>query len=748
LGISSPAPSELSPGAKNLLRLIRLGFLVLVALLLVYLILYWSYPAPILPLLIFVVGLIHFPTLLRAAHLARVGRLETSVAWLTAGFWIEALAIGLMGPSVFAATALCAILPVVLALAAEIERLLFRITVGCFLVCAAAAALSLSERPWLVDPVPLSMVRGIVAVFVPMLVGIYALGVSQSRSRLSAALVEMQEANLKLQESEESLERKVEQRTTELAHKNEALEESGTLLAQARDEALAANRAKSAFLANMSHELRTPLNAIIGYSEMLQEEAQDLGQASLLPDLGKILTAGHHLLGLINDVLDLSKIEAGKMDVFAERFEVDGLVTGVAETLRPLIEKNANTLELSSLAGLGSMHTDLTKLRQILFNLLSNAAKFASGGKVRLAISRAAHEGRDWIEFRVIDSGIGMTPEQVGRIFEAFTQADSSTSRQFGGTGLGLAITRRFCEMLGGEITLTSEPGRGSEFVVRLPAELGTAAAEGTAARTAEGASLPESAPMVLVIDDDATGRDLMERFLVREGFRAVTAPGGEEGLRLARELHPDLITLDILMPHMDGWAVLAALKAAPELAEIPVILVTIIDEQRLGYALGAAEYVTKPIDRARLATILRRYRTGTGTSVLVVEDDAVTRELLRRTVESAGGQVSEAENGRVALERVEAQRPDLILLDLMMPEMDGFEFVTALRQRPEWRSIPVVVVTAKELDAEERRQLSGYADRIIEKGSYTREALLAEVRELLRAHLAHKTGVPDAPLS
>jgi signal transduction histidine kinase/DNA-binding response OmpR family regulator len=577
----------------------------------------------------------------------------------------------------------------------------------------------------------------VVAAYVPILVGLYAFLVWQSSSRLTETLQEMRNANEALRESERTLETKVRERTAELEEKNQALERSQRELAEARDEALTASRTKSAFLANMSHELRTPLNAIIGYSEMLQEEAEDAGQEDLVPDLKKILAAGRHLLGLINDILDLSKVEAGRMEVFAERFEVDRVVQEIVTTIQPFTEKNQNRLEVTVPEGTGEMHSDLTKLRQILFNLLSNASKFTHEGTVRLAATRQERGGAPWLEFRVADSGIGMAPEQLARVFEPFTQADASTTRHFGGTGLGLAITKSFCEMLGGEISATSEPGKGSEFTVWLPAELPEEQAEEAEAPLREAAPARADATTVLVIDDDASARDLMRRFLGREGFRVLTAASGAEGLQLARERAPDVITLDILMPGMDGWAVLSELKAEPRLAEIPVVVVTITDDQSLGYALGASEYMTKPIDRRQLAAILHKYEaTGRAAPVLVVDDDALSRALIRDEVEKAGCRVAEAENGRVALDRVGVEVPSLIFLDLMMPEMDGFELLEELRREAAWQAIPVVVVTAKDLTAEERRTLGLQTERILEKGALDRESLLAQVRELLRLRL------------
>jgi GAF domain-containing protein/DNA-binding response OmpR family regulator len=501
-----------------------------------------------------------------------------------------------------------------------------------------------------------------------------------------------------------------------------------------------ADRHKSEFLANMSHELRTPLNAIIGYSEMLQEDAADLGAEQLIDDLAKINAAGKHLLELINAVLDLSKIEAGKMELYLESFDVPGLVRDIAAVIQPLAARNGNRLDVRCPDSIGTMRADLTKVRQALFNLLSNACKFTERGTIALAVTRESRDGEDWMVFGVSDTGIGMTPEQLTRLFEAFSQADAATTRRYGGTGLGLALSRRLCRMMGGDITVESEAGRGSTFTIRLPAHVAEAP-EPTPAPAEPAARVGPAAGTVLVIDDEAAVRDLMQRFLTKEGFRVVTASGGEEGLRRARELRPDAITLDVMMPGMDGWAVLSALKADPAVADIPVIMLTIVDDRNLGYTLGASDYLTKPIDRERLVTVLRKYRRDR--PVLVVDDDAAVRQLLRRMLEPEGYEVLEAENGRIALERLRETSPSVVLLDLMMPEMDGFEFIAEFRRREAWRAIPIVVITAKDLSLDDRERLNGYVQKILQKGAHGRDALLAEVRELVAASVAHRRPRP-----
>ena len=516
----------------------------------------------------------------------------------------------------------------------------------------------------------------------------------------------------------------------------------------AREDAEQANSAKSAFLANMSHELRTPMNAIIGYSEMLIEVADELEPAEFVPDLKKILAAGKHLLGLINDVLDISKIEAGKATIYIEEFSVSSVVEDVIATVNPLIAKNNNQLELNIQPGIGLMCADLTKVRQCLLNLISNASKFTEKGTITLQVvaqplaevdgQDSPHRGgEEQIAFAVSDTGIGMTPDQLGKLFESFTQADDSTTRKYGGTGLGLAISRRFSRLMGGDITVSSVIGEGSTFTLLVPRGVGLQGVVDTPKEGPSDLPTPQVAPRatVLVIDDDPSVRDLAGRSLVHQGYAVFTAASGLEGLALARQLRPDVITLDVLMPGMDGWTVLQQLKADPELASIPVVMMSMLDATDLSQSLGAAASVSKPVASQQLNDLLAGIiatKIEEVSRLLVVEDEPANAELLRRMLEKKGWHVDHAADGLEALAFVASRRPRLILLDLMMPEMDGMAFLEELRRNPLADNIPVLVVTAKTLSDDDRARLHGRVSEVLAKGTFSAESLTAQINAIL----------------
>jgi signal transduction histidine kinase/CheY-like chemotaxis protein len=410
-------------------------------------------------------------------------------------------------------------------------------------------------------------------------------------------------------------------RTTELEKEIQYRKETQEELLKAKHAAEEASRAKSTFLANMSHELRTPLNAIIGYSEMLEEETRESGKSDSVQDLRKIQSAGKHLLALINDVLDLSKIEAGKMGLHLENFEVPVLIDEMITTLQPAAAKNSNKIHVRIAENVGVMRADVTKVRQILFNLLSNACKFTENGTISVEVDQERSEGRDCVRFRVSDTGIGITPQQKENLFHEFSQADASISRKYGGTGLGLAITYRFVQLMKGRISVESAPGEGAKFTVLLPTKVVVEAPEParqpeSVESSAAAAPTKSKRDTVLVIDDDATVRDLMSRFLGKLGFHVVTAANGEEGVRLARKVRPMVITLDVVMPEVDGWSVLKKLKSDQTVADIPVIMVTIVDNEAMGLDLGASSYLIKPVDRDRLAVLIEKHRNGRPTAI------------------------------------------------------------------------------------------------------------------------------------
>ena len=507
------------------------------------------------------------------------------------------------------------------------------------------------------------------------------------------------------------------------------IREARDVAEQARIEAESASRTKSAFLANMSHELRTPLNAIIGYSEMMLEDAADAGDSGQEEDLRKIQTAGKHLLRLINDILDLSKIEAGRMEVYVEPVSLPALVEEIKSLAAPLAAANQNTFTATLGVGVDSCETDITKLKQSLLNLVSNACKFTKQGHVSLSVTQ--HRGilGEELHFSVRDTGIGMSEDQIIKLFQPFVQADSSTTRQFGGTGLGLAITKQFCRMLGGDVIVTSEPGNGSEFILVLPV---AASGQVPAPHDLAESSGAIGATTVLVVDDDKQVHDLIGAMLTREGYRVLHASNGIEAVARARVEKPAAILLDIMMPKIDGWTVLSELKADPDLAPIPVVIVSMLDERPLGLAMGAAEFLSKPVERSKLVSVIQRFAGSAQGTALIVEDQDADRQFLAQVLRSIGMSVETVQNGHEALDWLRVNpRPAALLLDLMMPQLDGFAVLDAIRQDPKLEDVPVIVLTAKELTSSELEFLRGHGGAVITKGPDARATVLGALRQM-----------------
>jgi signal transduction histidine kinase/CheY-like chemotaxis protein len=524
------------------------------------------------------------------------------------------------------------------------------------------------------------------------------------------------------------LEEKVQARTSELEETNRDLEVANQKIKEA-------DQLKSEFLANMSHELRTPMNSIIGFTRLVRKKSAGILPKRQRENLDRVEISANRLLALINDILDLSKIEAGKLRVNMMPLNLGPLFDTCLATVEPMAKKGKVRIVKDVVPeDMPEVLSDQDKLTQILINLLSNAIKFTEEGEVRLS---ATVENNSF-KIAVSDTGIGIPPEALEYIFDEFRQVDGSTTRAHGGTGLGLSITKKLAHLLGGGIEVRSVQGKGSTFTVTLPTHKRERVASQSPVRTDETAPAPVTMPkkkVLLTIDDDPNVLILLKQNLEDEGYYVVGALSADEGIRKAKEIHPFAITLDILMPHKDGWGVLNELKADPATRDIPIIVLSIIENKQLGYSLGAFDYLLKPIDKDAIMGALQRIIVHSAKQALVVDDDRDTIGLLTQILQDEGHTVTAAFNGTDALLALEAVPMDIILLDLLMPEMDGFEVIQRVKGNPMWKDIPIIVLTAKDLTNMEWGALQQRVNRIIQKSGLAGESLIGEVRALLREH-------------
>lgn len=515
-----------------------------------------------------------------------------------------------------------------------------------------------------------------------------------------------------------------------------ALEEKVRLTETQNRKIEAANRSKSEFLANMSHELRTPLNAIIGFSEVLRDNLCGVLNEEQTEFVIDIHSSGQHLLQMINDILDLSKVESGKLELKYEEFEIGKAIEAVLITLKGLANKKSLTIETMIHNPCDRLVADLTKFKQMLYNLLSNAIKFTpEKGNITLHTTSLKRE-KDFIEIKVMDTGIGIAPEDYSKIFVEFSQVDSSHSRKYEGTGLGLALTKKLVEMHGGKIGFESKVGAGSTFYFILPVNTNAQVKK----ESAHLSEKPVNRGIILVVEDDPKTSELLCVFLNKSGYQTITAFDGEEALRKARQFKPSAITLDIMLPQKDGWEVLKELKEDTEVKDIPVLVISLVDNKDIGFGLGATDYLSKPVSRNDLLSKLSSYGflpkvNKSYSKVLVVDDDPKSVELLNTILSAEGYDVLTASGGREGIEKAFHHKPDLILLDLMMPEVSGFDVVDKLRMSPETNTIPIIVVTSKDLTPSDKEKLNHCVSLVVKKGMYSNERFLSDIAAL-RKHL------------
>src|SRR3954453_17742632 len=541
-----------------------------------------------------------------------------------------------------------------------------------------------------------------------------------------AGIANLQQKRLLIRELESEQAREL----AELTRLPEELQRRGDELEDASRRVQEADRLKSQFLANMSHELRTPMNSIIGFSEILIERLNGTIDAKHVGFLRHILTSGQHLLGIINDILNLSKIEAGKMEVYAEKFEVRPVIESVCSVMRGMAKTKMPTFVIDADENLPPIETDLAKFKQILFNLPSNAMKFSPA---EVPIEIRAMQAGETITISVRDRGIGIDPKNHDVIFEEFRQIDGSARRQFGGTGLGLALVKKFVQLQGGWVRVDSAPGHGSTFSFTLPIQSRAA----VVSRIPELVPAEQRAERVLVDEDDAHAYDLISTALNSAGYLSVRARHGDEAIRLAREARPVAVTLDLVLPGVDGWEVLKTLKSDADTRDIPVVIISRVDERDLGVALGADDYFVKPVDRDRLLNRVRQLTTAdqSKTRLLLIDDDTSLHELLDDELTRLGYTIESAFNGETGFAAAKENAPDVIILDLMMPGMSGFEVAGLLKDNPSTARIPILVLTSKEISADDRRELRSKVAACVQKGKSARDQLVAEIRRLRSAN-------------